>query len=338
MSIDKLGNLPKNMKVVQILRPGGPDVLAMEERERPSPEPGEVLIRVAAAGVNRPDVMQRMGLYPPPAGASDIPGLEVAGSICAVGSGVSADKLGESVCALVSGGGYAEYCTAHVGHCLPVPDGLDMVEAATLPECAFTVWTNIFERGKLVGGESILIHGGSSGIGTLAIQLANHFGARVFATAGSSEKCDVCRELGAERAINYKTENYKEVISKLLEDEKGLDVILDMVGGDYIQQDLALLKKNGRLVLIAFLLGSRVKLDLSPVLLKSLTVTGSTLRPRTIIEKEGIALAVEQHVWPLVGAGIVKPTVFKVFPLSEAAKAHALMESSEHIGKIALQT
>lgn len=336
MSLDQVGKLPKSMKFVQITKFGGPDVLKMAERELPSPGPGEVLIQVSATGVNRPDVMQRKGLYPPPPGASDIPGLEVAGSICAIGSGVGTSKLGQRVCALVSGGGYAEYCLAHIGHCLPIPNGLTMIEAAGLPECSFTVWTNIFERGKLVGGESILIHGGASGIGTLAIQLASHFGARVFATAGSAEKCEACEELGAERAINYKKEDYKQVISKLLKDD-GLDVVLDMVGGDYIEHNLDLLRKNGRLILIAFLQGPNVKLDLSPVLIKWLTITGSTLRPRTIIEKEGIARAVEQNVWPLVETGKVKPRIFKTFPLSEAGNAHALMESSQHIGKIVLQ-
>ena len=336
MPIDDLEGLPKSMKVVEISKFGGPDVLTIAERELPIPNAGEVLIRVSAAGINRPDIMQRKGLYPPPPGASDIPGLEVAGEICAVGNGVGPDKRGQSVCALVSGGGYAEYCLAHIGHCLVVPHRLTMAEAAALPECAFTVWTNIFERGKLASGESILIHGGSSGIGTLAIQLASHFGARVFATAGSSDKCRVCEELGAEYAINYKKENYKQEMSRLLKDE-GLDVILDMVGGDYIEQNLSLLRKNGRLVLIAFLGGSSVKLDLSPVLLKWLTITGSTLRPRTLVEKEAVARAVEQNVWPLVEAGKVNPIIFKKFPLSEAPKAHSLMESSEHIGKIVLQ-
>ena len=337
MPIDGLGSLPKIMKVIKISDFGGPDALVLAERELPNPNAGEVLIRVSAAGINRPDIMQRKGLYPPPPGASDIPGLEVAGEICAVGSGVSADKLGQAVCALVSGGGYAEYCIAHIGHCLTVPHRLSMAEAAVLPECTFTVWENIFERGKLVSGESILIHGGSSGIGTLAIQLASHFGARVFATAGSSDKCRVCEELGAEHAINYKKENYREEMAKLLKDE-GLDVILDMVGGDYIEQNLSLLKKNGRLVLIAFQGGSSVKLDLSPVLLKWLTITGSTLRPRSIAEKEAVARAVEQNVWPLVEAGKVNPIIYKKFPLSEAPKAHSLMESSEHIGKIVLRT
>ena len=337
MPIDDLEGLPKSMKVVEISKFGGPDVLTIAERELPIPNAGEVLIRVSAAGINRPDIMQRKGLYPPPPGASDIPGLEVAGEICAVGTGVGPDKLGQSVCALVSGGGYAEYCLAHIGHCLAVPHRLTMAEAAALPECVFTVWTNIFERGKLASGESILIHGGSSGIGTLAIQLASHFGARVFATAGSSDKCRVCEELGAEHAINYKKENYKQEMSRLLKDE-GLDVILDMVGGDYIEQNLSLLRKNGRLVLIAFLGGSNVKLDLSPVLLKWLTITGSTLRPRTLVEKEAVARAVEQNVWPLVEAGKVNPIIYKKFPLFEAPKAHFLMETSEHIGKIVLQT
>ena len=337
MSIGSVENLPTEMKVVEISEYGGPGVLTVGRRALPVPKRGEVLIQVVAAGVNRPDIMQRKGLYPPPSGASDLPGLEVAGRICAIGGGVNSGKMGEEVCALVTGGGYAEYCVASEGHCLPVPENLDLIEAAALPECLFTVWTNVFDRGKLVGGESILIHGGSSGIGTMAIQLASHFGARVFATAGSQEKCRFCDELGVERSINYREEDFQSVLQKIT-GNKGVDVILDMVGGAYVQKNLALLGKNGRLISIAFLEGSKVELDLTPVLLKWLTISGSTLRPRSVAEKEEIAKAVYQYVWPLVEVGKVRPKIYTTFPLSEASKAHALMESSEHSGKIILLT
>jgi len=325
------------MKVVEISKYGGPGVLIVARRALPVPKHGEVLIQVVAAGVNRPDVMQRKGLYPPPSGASDIPGLEIAGRICAIGGGVNSGKMGKKVCALVAGGGYAEYCVASEGHCLPVPQSLDLIEAAALPECLFTVWTNVFDRGKLVGGESILIHGGSSGIGTMAIQLASHFGARVFTTAGSREKCQFCDELGVERSINYREEDFEAVLQNITEN-RGVDVILDMVGGAYIQKNLSLLGKNGRLISIAFLEGSKVELDLTPMLLKWLTISGSTLRPRSVAEKEEIAKAVYQHVWPLIEVGKVTPKIHATFPLSDASKAHALMESSEHSGKIVLLT
>ncbi len=337
MSVEIVPNLPDKMRAVEISQFGGPEVLVVGGRSLPRPGPGEVLIQVVAAGVNRPDIMQRSGLYPPPPGASDLPGLEVSGHICEIGDGVSTEMLGQEVCALVGGGGYAEYCVANVGHCLPVPSGLDMIESAALPECVFTVWTNLFDRGKLVAGESILIHGGSSGIGTVAIQLASHFGARVFTTAGSAEKCAVCQELGAEHSINYKEENFQSELRELIGDD-GVDVILDMVGGDYVAKNLSLLGKNGRLILLAFLEGAKVELDLTPILVKWLTISGSTLRPRSVSEKEEIANAVKQHVWPLLEAGKVSPKIHTTFPLSEASKAHALMESSEHIGKIVLLT
>jgi NADPH2:quinone reductase len=337
VSIEVVKGLPTEMNVAEISKYGGPGVLSLGKRAVPVPKRGEVLIQVAAAGVNRPDIMQRKGLYPPPAGASDLPGLEVAGRICALGDGINSDKIGEKVCALVTGGGYAEYCLANIGHCLPVPHNLDLIEAAALPECLFTVWTNVFDKGKLVGGESILIHGGSSGIGTMAIQLASHFGARVFATAGSWQKCKFCDELGAERSINYRVEDFGSVLQELTQN-RGVDVILDMVGGEYVRKNLALLGKNGRLILIAFLEGSTVELDLTPVLLKWLTISGSTLRPRSVGEKEEIAKAVHEHVWPLVEVGKVMPRIHATFPLSEASNAHALMESSEHIGKIVLLT
>ena len=323
------------MRVVEISQFGGPQVLKLGTRPLVEPGYGEVLIRVDAAGVNRPDVMQRKGLYPPPPGTSEIPGLEVAGQVCAVGDGVEADRLGQDVCALVGGGGYAEYCLAHHGHCLPIPKNFEMVQAAALPECLFTVWTNVFDRGKLIGGESILIHGGSSGIGTMAIQLACYFGARVFTTAGSLEKCNICEELGAEVAINYRKQDFQEVVMEVTSN-RGVNVVLDMVGGGYIKRNIAVLAKNGRLISIAFLQGSKVEIDLTPVLLKWLTITGSTLRPRSIGEKEEIAKSVYENVWPLLESKKVIPQIHATFSLSEAFRAHELMESSEHIGKIVL--
>ena len=337
MSIESIENLPAEMKVAEISKYGGPGVLTAGKQALPVPKRGEVLIQVVAAGVNRPDIMQRKGFYPPPLGASDLPGLEVSGRICAIGDGVNLGKMGEKVCALVAGGGYAEYCVANEGHCLPLPQNIDFIQGAALPECLFTVWTNVFDRGKLVGGESILIHGGSSGIGTMAIQLASHFGARVFTTAGSREKCQFCDQLGAERSINYREEDFEAVLQEVTEN-RGVDVILDMVGGEYVKKNLALLGKNGRLVSIAFLEGAKVELDLTPVLLKWLTISGSTLRPRSVAEKEEIAKAVYQYVWPLVEAGKVMPKIHTTFPLSHASKAHALMESSKHLGKIVLLT
>lgn len=323
------------MIAIEISTPGGPDVLVPVERPTPSPAAGEVLIKVAAAGVNRPDVMQRQGGYPPPPGASDIPGLEVAGVVEAVGAGVTEWRAGDPVCALVAGGGYAEYCTAPAPQCLPVPGGLDMVAAAALPETFFTVWTNVFERGRLAAGEWILIHGGSSGIGTTAIQLARAFGARVVATAGTAEKCAACEALGAERAINYRETDFVAAVRSTT-GGRGVDVVLDMVAGDYVPRNIEVLAVEGRLVLIALLGGSRATVDLGLVLRRRLTITGSTLRPRTIEQKGAIAWALRQHVWPLVESGVVKPVVHATFPLRDAAGAHRLMESGAHIGKLVL--
>jgi putative PIG3 family NAD(P)H quinone oxidoreductase len=294
-----------------------------------------VLIRVAAAGVNRPDVMQRMGRYPPPADAPDIPGLEVAGTIEQIGSGVRQWSIGERVCALVSGGGYAEYCTAPEVQCLPIPDGFDLVHAAAIPETFFTVWTNVFERGRLAAGESILIHGGSSGIGTTAIQLARAFGARVFATAGSAEKCAACEALGAERAYNYREADFVAEV-RAVTGGRGVDVILDMVGGDYMQRNIESLAIEGRLLLIGQLGGSKSHINTIPVLQRRLTITGSTLRARPVAEKGRIAQAVHQQVWPLLEQGDVRVLVHATFPLRDAAAAHRVMESSAHIGKLVL--
>ncbi len=333
--------VPTTMTAIEIRQPGGPDVLVPTSRPVPEPGPGEVLIRVVAAGVNRPDVLQRQGGYAPPPGASDIPGLEVAGEVVALGAalGDSADKLhiGDRVMALVAGGGYAEYCAAPAAQCLSIPKGLDMIEAAAMPETYFTVWSNVFDRGRLKAGESILIHGGSSGIGTTAIQLARAFGARVFATAGSAEKCAACEKLGAERAINYRDEDFVTVVRDATEGT-GVDVILDMVGGDYIGRNIKALAPDGRLCQIAFLGGSKVELNFLPVMLKRLTLTGSTLRPRPVAFKAAIARSLAEKVWPLVEKGDIKPIIHKTLPLAEAAAAHHLMESSAHIGKIVLQT
>jgi NADPH2:quinone reductase len=323
------------MRAVEISRPGPPDVLKPVERPDPVPGAGEVLIRVGAAGVNRPDVLQRRGAYPPPPGASDLPGLEVAGVIDALGEGVSGWRPGDRVCALVSGGGYAALCTAPAVQCLPVPGSMDVVSAAALPETFFTVWTNVFDRGRLRAGETALFHGGSSGIGTTAIQLAVARGARVFATAGSDEKCRACERLGAERGINYRSEDFVEVI-KQVTGGRGVDLILDIVGGDYIARDLAALAVEGRLVVIGFMGGDTATLDFRRILGRRLTITGSTLRPRTAAEKGEIAAALRREVWPLLERGAVTPVVYRTFPLEQAAAAHALMESSEHIGKIVL--
>lgn len=334
-----MSKLPETMQAIEIIEPGGPEVLQTCERPLPEVGPGEVLIRVAAAGVNRPDVLQRQGNYAPPPGASDIPGLEVAGEVVALGEGVESWELGDHVCALVTGGGYAEYCVAPAAQCLPVPRGLTLLQAAALPETYFTVWSNVFDRGGLREGEVFLVHGGSSGIGTTAIQLAREFGARVFATAGSLEKCRACEELGAERAINYREEDFVEVVRLATAEDpegQGADLILDMVGGDYIPRDVKLLRPDGRLVLIAFLGGSKVELDFLPVMVKRLTITGSTLRPRPITFKAAIAAKLQAEVWPLLEAGKVRPLIHRSYPLAEAAAAHALMESSSHIGKIML--
>lgn len=327
--------IPSEMKVIEIAAPGGPEQLKIAMRPVPKPGAREVLVRVAAAGVNRPDVMQRQGRYPPPAGASDIPGMEVAGEIVALGPDVSGLSIGDQITALLPGGGYAEYALAAAPLCLPVPRGLTMVEAAALPETYFTVWTNVFERGRCKAGDNVLIHGGTSGIGTTAIQLATALGARVYATAGSDDKARACERLGAVRGINYRTQDFVEVIRQDT-GGKGVDVILDMVGGDYFDRNLQAAAVEGRLVIIAMLGGSRAELKLNTLLMKRLTVTGSTLRSRTVEEKAAIADAVRRNVWPLLVSGRVRPVIHATFPLAEAAAAHALMESSTHIGKIVL--
>ena len=325
------------MIAIEITKPGPPDVLKPAERPDPKPGSGEVLIEVAAAGVNRPDVMQRRGRYPPPPGASDIPGLEVSGTIAVLGEGVTDWKTGDPVCALVAGGGYATLCVAPSPQCLPVPGSVDLIDAAAIPETFFTVWTNVFDRGRLKSGETVLIHGGSSGIGTTAIQLAAARGAKVFTTAGSDEKCRACERLGAARAINYRQDDFVEQIQGLT-GGRGVDLILDMVGGEYVSRNLSALAIEGRLVQIGLLGGDAAPLDFRRILSKRLTVTGSTLRPRSVAEKGQIATALRREVWPLFEQGRVRPIVYRTFPLKEAAAAHRLMESSEHIGKIVLVT
>ena len=325
------------MICIEISQPGEPEVLKPAERPDPVPGPGEVLIRVAAAGVNRPDVLQRRGAYPPPPGASDIPGLEVAGTVAAVGAGVEGWRAGDAVCALVSGGGYATMCVAPAPQCLRVPATLDLVAAAAIPETFFTVWTNVFDRGRLQAGETALFHGGTSGIGTTAIQLATVRGATVFATAGSDEKVRACEALGARRAINYRTQDFVNVIREMT-GGAGVDLILDIMGGSYLNRNLAALAVDGRLVQIGLMGGESASVDLRRVLGRRLTITGSTLRPRPVVEKGEIAAALAREVWPLLEAGTIKPIVFKTFPLVEAAAAHSLMESSEHVGKIVLTT
>ena len=328
--------IPSTMTAVEVSEPGDADVLVPVERDVPEPAAGEVLVAVEAAGVNRPDVMQRRGLYPPPPGASDIPGLEISGTVVALSHGVESPAIGARVCALVTGGGYAEYCTAAASLCLPAPGGLDALEAAALPETFFTVWTNVFDRARLVAGESILVHGGSSGIGTTAIQLARAFGANVYVTAGSKAKCDACLALGADSAINYRDEDFVERI-KALTGGRGVDVVLDMVAGDYVPRNLKCLATEGRLVIIAVQRGPKIEqFNILPIMLNRLTVTGSTLRPRTVEQKAVIARALEGKVWPLIEAGTVRPIVHARFALSDAAGAHRLMESSAHIGKIVL--
>jgi NADPH:quinone reductase len=329
---------PEQMRYIDMAAPGGPEVLQLATGPVPRPATGEVLIRVAAAGVNRPDILQRTGSYPPPPGASPIPGLEVSGTIAALGPGVVTEwREGDEVCALVAGGGYAEYCVAPAPQCLPVPAGLSVIDAAGLPETFFTVWSNVFDRGRLTAGESFLVHGGSSGIGTTAIQLAHAFGARVFASAGSPEKCAVCVELGAERAIDYRQEDFTAIVKEATQG-RGVDVILDMVGGPYVEKNLRALAVEGRLVQIAFLQGSKVTLDLAHVMVRRQTITGSTLRPRPVADKAAIARNLRDKVWPLIEAGKVRPVIDRTFPLAEAAAAHRLMESSRHIGKILLVT
>lgn len=323
--------LPRRMTVVEIAEPGGPDVLRPAERDVPVPGHGEVLIRVRHAGVNRPDALQRAGAYDPPPGASDLPGLECAGEVVAAGPGVSWPALGETVCALVPGGGYAQYAAAPAAHCLPVPAGLTLAEAACLPETCFTVWSNVFGRGQLAAGERLLVHGGSSGIGTTAIQLARARGARVFATAGTDAKCRACEALGAERAINYREADFVEALRR----EGGADVILDMVGGSYVARNLRALAEDGRLVQIAFLEGPAVELNLAPLMVRRQTITGSTLRPQSVAAKAAIAADLRREVWPLIPVRL-RPVMDRAFPLADAAGAHARMESSEHIGKIVL--
>lgn len=321
------------MKAVEITRSGGPEVLALTDRPLPEPRHGEVRIKVAYAGVNRPDALQRAGLYNPPEGASDLPGLEAAGTISALGDGVTGLALGDTVCALLPGGGYAEEVCTPATHCLPVPDGLTLKQAACLPETFFTVWSNVFDRGGLQAGERFLVHGGSSGIGTTAIQLARAFGARVFTTAGSDAKCAACLALGAERAINYREEDFVEI----LKSTGGAHLILDMVGGDYLPRNLRAMADDGRLVQIAFLQGPKVALNFAQVMMRRLTITGSTLRPQSDLAKASIAAALRSHVWPLIAAGNVHPVMDLEFALADADKAHARMESSAHIGKIVLR-
>jgi NADPH2:quinone reductase len=323
------------MRAIQITQPGKPEVLQPCERPTPVLKPGEVLIRVIAAGVNRPDVLQRMGHYPVPPGASDLPGLEVAGEIVGGDPGASGFCMGDIVCALVQGGGYAEFCAAPVEQCLPVPEGLTPLEAASLPETFFTVWSNVFQRAALGEGESLLVQGGSSGIGVTAIQLASALGHRVFATAGSADKCRACEELGAERGINYREEDFAAVVNTLT-DGRGVDVVLDMVGGDYIARELDCLAEDGRIALIALLGGARADVDLGKLLRRRLTITGSTLRPRPVAFKARVARELRERVWPLFAAGRIKPVIYRTFPLEQAAAAHALMETSTHVGKIVL--
>ena len=323
------------MKAVEISQPGAPEVLKLVERPMPEAGPGEVLIKVAAAGVNRPDVFQRKGAYPPPPGASDLPGLEVAGEIVSGDAAAGGFKVGDKVCALLAGGGYAEYCVAPVEQCLPVPAGLSDIEAAGLPETYFTVWSNVFDRGRLSQGESLLVHGGASGIGTTAIQLATAMGNKVYATAGSDERARAAEELGAVLGINYRNQDFVEEIRRAT-DKKGVNVILDMVAGDYIDRDLKCLADDGRIVIIAVLGGAKATIDCGQILRRRLTVTGSTLRPRPVEFKADIAQSLQRHVWPLLESGRIKPIVHKTFPLERACDAHAMMEAGEQIGKLVL--
>ena len=323
------------MRYVVPREPGPPDVLSIAEGPVPQPGPGDLLIRVRYAGVNRPDCIQRAGHYPPPPGASPIIGLEVAGTVAAVGANVADWQAGDEVCALAPGGGYAEYCVAPAGHCLPPPKGLSLLEAASLPENAFTVWHNVFERGRLAAGETILIHGGTSGIGYTAIQYAKAFGAKVITTVGSDDKAAFCRKLGADHAINYRTADFVAEVAAIT-GKRGVEAILDMVGGDYLARNLRCAAVDGRVVIIAFLRGSKVEVDWMPIMLKRLTVTGSTMRASPSERKVAIAASLRERVWPLYAAGKIAPVVHRVFPLAEAAQAHALMESSKHVGKIML--
>jgi len=329
-------SLPAAMACIEAAAPGGPDVLRPATRPLPKPAAGEVLIRVAAAGVNRAETLQRAGAYPPPPGATDLLGLEVAGEVAATAPDVTTLKVGDRVCALTNGGGYAEYCPAPASHCLPIPRGLTLIEAASLPEAAFTVWTNVFDRARLVPGETFLVHGGSSGIGVMAIQMARHLGSRVMATAGTDEKCQACRSLGAEVCVNYRREDFVAA-AKAFTQGRGIDVILDMVGGDYIAKNIEALAIEGRMVNIAHMKGSVETVDFRPVMMKRLTITASTLRPQSVAAKARMADALRAKIWPALDAGTIRPAVFKTYPLARAADAHRLMESSAHIGKIVLE-
>ena len=329
-------HIPESMNYIQIEKHGDPDVLKLSSQSVPDPGLDEVLIRVEASGVNRPDIMQRKGLYPPPPGATDVPGLEVSGIVVKTGKNVAEPKVGSQVCALVSCGGYAEYCLASASICLPVPENISLEHAAGIPETFFTVWTNVFERGQLKSGETLLVHGGSSGIGTTSIQLGKAFGATVYTTAGTQEKCEYCKNLGADAAINY-NENDFEAEIKTLTENRGVDVILDMVGGPYFPKNIKILAAEGRLLQIALMQGYKAEVDFRPLLMKRVTLTGSTLRPRSIKEKAEIARALRKEVWPLLDSGTIRPIIHQTFPLEKAADAHRLMESSSHIGKILLK-
>ena len=329
-------NIPESMNYIQIEENGDPDVLKLSSQSVPDPGLDEVLIRVAAAGVNRPDIMQRKGLYPPPPGATDVPGLEVSGTVVKKGKNVAEPEVGSQVCALVSCGGYAEYCLASASICLPVPKKISLQHAAGIPETFFTVWTNVFERGQLKSGETLLVHGGSSGIGTTSIQLGKAFGATVYTTAGTQEKCEYCKNLGADAAINY-NENDFEAEIKTLTENRGVDVILDMVGGPYFPKNIKILAVQGRLLQIALMQGYKAEVDFRPLLMKRVTLTGSTLRPRSVKEKAEIARSLRKEVWPLMDSGTIRPIIHQTFPLEKAADAHQLMESSNHIGKILLK-
>ena len=328
-------SLPQKMRAVEIAKPGGPDVLTPVERPMPTPKPNEILVKVAAAGVNRPDVLQRSGNYPVPPDASDLPGLEIAGEVAACGAAVTMWKPGDKVCALVHGGGYAEYCVAPEVQALPAPKGLSLIEAASLPETFFTVWSNVFDRAGLKPGETLLVQGGSSGIGVTAIQMAVAMGNRVLATAGSDDKCAACVKLGAEKAINYRTQDFAAEVMAAT-GGNGVNVILDMVGGDYVPKELKCLADEGRLVFIAFLRGPKTELDINELMRRRLTLSGSTLRPRPVEFKGGIAKSLRERIWPLVESGRINPVIFRTFPLAEAREAHKLMESSQHVGKIVL--
>ena len=333
--MNEMEEVPSTMKAVELTEPGEPEVLAVGERAVPAVGPHELLVQVAAAGVNRADIMQRRGHYPPPPGASDVLGLEISGTVTAVGAQVSGWRAGAPVCALLAGGGYAEYCAVPARQCLPVPRGIALVDAAALPEVVLTVWTNVFERGRLAAGETLLVHGGSSGIGTMAIQLATALGSRVFVTAGSAEKCAACEALGAQGAVNYRDTDFVEAVRQAAGDG-GVDVILDMVGQEYVQRNLGLLNVEGRLVLIALMSGATAQLNLATLMTRRLTVTGSTLRARTVEQKGAVADAVRNRVWPLIESGRVRPVIHRRFPLSQVAEAHRLMEASTHIGKLLL--